>query len=76
MTARCKFMVQSSKHYGHGSREIELHTVYDNALSQEDRAFSKATPQGRITLTIDNPGVFEVFQPGKYVYVDVTPIEP
>jgi hypothetical protein len=75
MTARCKFIVSSVKHYGHGGREIEMSTAYDNALSQEDRAFSKATPQGKITLTVDNPGVFDVFQPGKAVYVDVTPVE-
>lgn len=75
MTARCKFMVQSETRYGHGARQFKLSTVYDNALSQEDRAFSKATPQGEIVVTIDNPAVLDVFQPGKYVYVDIVPCE-
>jgi hypothetical protein len=69
--ARCKFIVESVKQYAYGGREVHLQTAYDEKLSKEDRAFSTATPSGSMTVQINNPGVFNVFEPGKYVYVDV-----
>lgn len=75
LTARCKFTVESVTHHAYGSREVKLATHYDQALSQEDRAFSNATPSGSMTVVIQNPKVFDVFKPGQKVYVDVTPVE-
>lgn len=74
-TARCKFTVEAVTHFAYGGREVKLTTAYDTALSQEDRAFSNATPNGSMTVTINNERVFDVFKPGAKVYVDVTPAE-
>ena len=75
MTARCKFTVEAVTHFAYGGREVKLAAHYDEPLSKEDRAFSNATPNGSMTLTIQNARVFDVFKPGSKVYVDVTPAE-
>ena len=75
MIARCKFTVASVMLHAYGHRTVELATHYDEALSKEDRAFSKATPNGKMSVEISNPAVFDVFTPGAKVYVDVTPID-
>ena len=74
LIARCKFIVDSVTHHGYGGRTVKLNTHYDNTIP-EDRAFTKATPTGSMEVRIDNTGVFDVFQPGKYVYVDVTAVD-
>lgn len=75
MIARCKFTVESVTHHAYGTRSVKLATHYDEALSKEDRAFSKATPNGQMTVDISNPAVFDVFKPGAKVYVDVSVVE-
>jgi hypothetical protein len=75
MTARCKFTVESVTHHAYGGRTVSLAALYDQPLSQEDRAFSNATPSGKMEIVIQNERVFDVFAPGKKVYVDVTPVE-
>ena len=72
--ARCKLVVQTVKHWQHGSREVELATQYDKSLP-EDLSFSKATPNGSMKISIDNPAVFDLFTPGREVYVDITSVE-
>lgn len=76
IVARCKFTVDRVVHYpGDHSRDIVLSTRYDEALSKEDRAFSKATPNGKLEITLSNPNVYELFTPGNVVYLDVTLVE-
>lgn len=75
MVARCKFVVESVTHHAYGGRTVVLGTHYDEKLSKEDRAFSKATPNGKMTVDINNPMVFDVFKPGTKVYMDITPAE-
>jgi hypothetical protein len=75
MTARCKFQVEEVTHWTGDRRKVKLAARYDQPLSQEDRAFQKATPTGDMTIQIDNPNVFDVFVPGRYVYIDVTPVD-
>ena len=72
MIARCKFKVESVTHYAYGGREVKLQALYDKPLSEEDRAFSNATPSGTMSITIQNPKVFDVFKPGNSVYIDVS----
>lgn len=74
-TARCKFTVEAVTHHAYGGRTVKLVTAYDQSLSQEDRAFSNATPSGSMEVSIQNERVFDIFKPGAKVYVDVTPIE-
>lgn len=75
MIARCKFVVESVTHHAYGSRTVTLGTHYDEKLSKEDRAFSKATPNGKMTVDINNPLVFDLFAPGRKVYIDVSAVE-
>lgn len=75
MIARCKFTVTDVTLHAYGGRTVKLETAYDQPLSQEDRAFSNATPTGKMEVSIQNERVFDVFKPGQKVYVDVTPIE-
>jgi hypothetical protein len=75
MTARCKFVVENVTHHACGGRTVKLATHYDESISKEDRAFSNATPNGSMTIDIQNERVFDVFKPGAKVYVDVTPVE-
>lgn len=72
-TARCKFKVTEVTHHAYGGRTVKLDTQYDSSLA-EDRAFTKATPSGSMSIRVDNENVFEVFEPGGEVYVDVTPV--
>lgn len=41
-------------------------------LRQHIGDFTKATPSGDITLSIDNPAAAVVFKPQHYYYVDFT----
>jgi len=75
MIARCKFVVEAVTLHAYGGRTVKLGAQYDQPLSAEDRAFSKATPTGTMTIEIQNDKVFDVFKPGAKVYVDVVPIE-
>ena len=73
--ARCKFTVIGVTHRAHGFKEVEMHTQYDEPLSKEDEAFSKATPSGDLSFHLDNPALADFFEPGKAYYIDITPAE-
>jgi len=75
MTARCKFIIESVTHHAYGGRTIRLDARYDQPLSEEGRAFSNATPTGQMEIVVQNDRVFDLFQPGRHVYVDVTAAE-
>lgn len=69
MSTRCKFLCQSIEDYGM-SKKVNLHVVYAPDANGEDRNFTKATPSGTCSLTIDNPAASCQFEPGKYYYAD------
>lgn len=52
-------------------REITLQAVCGG--SAENESFAKYTPQGTITITVDNEHLGEEFKPGMSYYVDFTP---
>lgn len=64
---RAKFTVQSSD----GVNTVVLTAQYD-PNQEEDKAYSKATPSGRIEMQVDNPPAREFFKAGKTYYVDFT----
>jgi hypothetical protein len=66
---RAKFQVTGVTTHNHSTKEIELSTVYDNTIP-EDQRFQKATPYGSIKMNIDNPAALEQLGLGKYFYVD------
>ena len=38
----------------------------------EDNTFARYTPSGSLSLTVNNPELFEKFRPGQKFYVDFT----
>jgi hypothetical protein len=48
---------------------VELWAVYGKDGSS-NASWSKATPSGRVSLTISNPAAFGHFKPGGYYFVD------
>lgn len=52
---------------------VVMSAVYaTGAPEAEDVSFAKATPSGKIELTVDNEAAFAFFEPGRQVYVDMT----
>ena len=73
MAVRAKFRCQSVKSYGTAlPANIEFSAVAD-ASTPENERFTKYTPGGQLTLTVDNPAV--TFVPGQDYYLDFTPAE-
>jgi hypothetical protein len=74
---RGKFKVQSIKSFQWSptAKEITFGCEYDPSIP-EDQKYSKATPQGSITMIVDNPPAAEYLALGKTFYVDFTAVEP
>jgi len=68
---RAKFTCLSIKQYAYGGRELSFVAVYDDGTPENQR-FSKATPSGTLTMTVDNPPAAEFFILGKEYYLDLT----
>jgi hypothetical protein len=73
-TARCKFVATSVEKKGNDHIEVELQARYDSEVSNDDRAYSKATPTGSFTATITNPSVIGMFEEGRAYYLDISPV--
>jgi hypothetical protein len=76
MKVRAKFWVQNINHHhvsapGEVFATLTMAPVYDD----KNKDWSKATPQGKIEMSITNPGAIEQFELGKQYYVDFTPAE-
>jgi hypothetical protein len=77
-TTRAKFRCSAriANQYGptpeHGNVSYEFTAVYDDGIPEHQR-FAKATPNGKLTMTVDNPAVS--FVPGELYYLDVTKAE-
>ncbi len=60
-----------------GGGSVKLRAVYSNDPNHENKAFWDATPNGEITMGINNPDAFEFFFKnalGQEFYVDFTPV--
>jgi hypothetical protein len=77
MATRAKFRCNSLKH-AVGSEgqifaiEVVLNPVYSNDEGSENRAFWNATPNGSLSMTINNAAAFKAFELGKEYYLDIT----
>lgn len=71
MATRAKFRCSSIEDYG-VSKKVKLNTVYAPDANGEDGGFTKATPNGELWMTIDNPNASCQFVPGKLYYVDIS----
>jgi len=69
---RAKMEVQSIKRWK-GQDEVTFGCVYTG--SPEDNSFAAATPAGSMTLTISNPALIGVLQPGDRFYLDFSKAE-
>lgn len=76
MSVRAKCVVQYVQDFGR-VKEVKLVPVTPNADDNipENERFHKYTPNGSITLTIDNPAAAEQFKPQHTYYVDFTQVE-
>jgi len=72
MTVRAKFTLQSITQFQGSYKELKFGAVYDTSTPENER-FTKATPSGQITMSIDNPAALEQFEIGKSYYLDFTP---
>lgn len=50
------------------------HRCATDAEAKEDNSFARATPSGKMELSIDNKEVHGFFKPGKSYYVDITEV--
>lgn len=63
----------TSVHWNQAVKHVKFQTCYDQSIP-EDRSFTKATPNGQITMQVDNPAALEQLKLGEYYYVDFTPV--
>jgi len=79
MTTRCKFRLQSITYQaGTTGKALRFTAVSDSKDTSipEDKAFTKYTPSGELTVTIDNPAVEPMLKVGEYYYLDLSLIVP
>ena len=69
---RCKFRCDSVTHHAYGSKTTILSAVHSSDINTEDHRFQKATPSGKLELTISHGDFFE---PGKSYYLDIQEVE-
>lgn len=75
VTARftCQSVKELPASEGSAHLEVEFCAVWGNGKGNE--SWSKATPNGRLTMTITNPAVVGHFRPGKTYALDLTEVE-
>lgn len=72
-SVRAKFIVTKVEVYQPTSRLIAMKPVYSQDPTHENKAFWDATPNGELTMTINNPTAAEFFRPGEEYYIDFSP---
>lgn len=77
---RAKFFVNTVKHSCDHTgavayEELELSAVTGSSGDEVNKQWSKWTPCGRLTMTINNPDAMRKLLPGQEVYIDITVIE-
>lgn len=55
------------------SENITLQAVYGG--SEENKQWSKWTPSGTLTMTINNPDAFGKLLPGQFYFIDLVPTD-
>lgn len=75
-TVRAKFRVSSIEDFGY-SKKVKYNTVYEGPLgpNEENKRFTKASPNGEMWITIDNPYASDQFSVGDEWYVDFTKVQ-
>lgn len=73
---RGKFTLQSITHHSWSptAQTFKFMAVYDTA-TEENARFAKATPNGSLEMTVDNPPAQAFFEIGKNYYLDFSKAE-
>jgi hypothetical protein len=76
MSVRAKMRVAEVTDLGY-QKKIKLVAVYEGELgkNEENRRFTKATPNGECWMTVDNPYAADQFEPGQEWYLTFEPVE-
>lgn len=72
-TTRAKFRCNSVQSFGPNQPDSIVFTAVYDASTEENERFTKHTPSGTLTMTVDNPAV--TFEPGAHYYLDFTKAE-
>ncbi len=68
-TIRAKFLCTSVQDFGNDVKQISLQAVTTG--SEENKSFSKYTPNATLNITITNPDASDIFKPKKEYYLDI-----
>lgn len=71
MPTRAKFQCLSVTDHG-WNKTVRLQVVFSRKEGEENYDFTKATPNGTVEMTIDNPNASVQFVPQRHYYVDFT----
>ena len=78
---RAKFRVSSvqetnNRETGEKEQEyVSIHAVYSSDPNSENAQWSKWTPAGSLSMTINNPGAFGILKANQEFYLDFTAVE-
>jgi hypothetical protein len=72
MMLRAKFFVESVTSMK-DSEVVELRPVYGD--TPENKSWSKWTPSGKLSMTINNPAAMGVLKPGQEYWLDLAPVQ-
>lgn len=70
MTVRAKSFCQSIQKAEDDSYRT-IHMTPVTADTEENKAWSKYTPGGQLTMHVSNPEAFEQFEQGKEYFIDI-----
>jgi hypothetical protein len=74
MTVRAKFWTKTiTHHHTQDSKAVCAEVTLSAVYGEENKHWSKATPQAEIKMLITNPDAIAVFELGRPYYVDFTP---
>ncbi len=74
MSVRAKFNCHYIQHADDNS-SITVHMGAVTTGSEENKAWSKLTPGGLVSMHISNPDAFGLFEQGKEYFIDIAPVE-
>jgi len=72
MYVRAKFKLTeiTTVYWNPSGKKYRFEAIYDSAIPA-DRRFAKATPNGHLEMTVDNPAAQEQFVIGREYYLDI-----
>lgn len=73
MRIRAKFYCTKVEKTSYGTENVSFTAVTPTQDSPENEKFWRATPNGTLSMSIDNPGAQGQFKEGSYYYLDITP---